>query len=67
MKRFFHPDFSVIFTTSYHLALLMITIVKKEMRQFFSGLLGHITIGIFLLITGIVAFVLPESGILDAG
>ena len=67
MKRFFHPDFSVIFTTSYHLALRMITIAKKEIRQFFSGLLGHITIGIFLLITGIVAFVLPESGILDAG
>lgn len=45
----------------------MYTIVKKELRQFFSGMLGYITIGIFLLITGILVFVLPESGVLDAG
>lgn len=45
----------------------MITIIKKEMRQYFSGLLGYITIGVFLLITGIVVFVLPESGVLDTG
>lgn len=45
----------------------MYTIFKKEFRQFFSGMLGYITIGIFLLITGILVFVLPESGVLDAG
>lgn len=67
MKRFFHPDFSVIFTTSCNLAEPMVTIIKKEMRQFFSGLLGYITIGIFLLITGIIVFVLPASGVLDTG
>ena len=67
MKRFFHPDFSVIFTASCNLAERMITIIQKEWRQYFSGLLGYITIGIFLLITGIVVFVLPDSGVLDTG
>jgi ABC-2 type transport system permease protein len=45
----------------------MYTIIKKELRQFFSGMPGYITIGIFLLITGIIVFILPESGVLDAG
>ena len=45
----------------------MFTIFQKEIRQFFSGLLGYITIGIFLMITGIVVFVLPESSVLDSG
>jgi ABC-2 type transport system permease protein len=36
-------------------------------RQYFSGLLGYMTIAVFLLITGLVLFVLPESGILDLG
>lgn len=45
----------------------MFTIINKELRQFFSGLLGYLTMGVFLLITGIVLFVIPGSGILDAG
>jgi ABC-2 type transport system permease protein len=45
----------------------MFTIIQKELRQFFSGLLGYLTIGVFLLITGILLFIIPESGILDAG
>ena len=45
----------------------MIAVVKKEVRQYFSGLLGYMTIAVFLLITGLVLFVLPESGILDLG
>ncbi len=45
----------------------MLAVVKKELRQYFSGLLGYMTIAVFLLLTGLVLFVLPESGILDAG
>lgn len=45
----------------------MFPIVKKELRVFFSGLTGYITLAVFLLITGIFVFVLPESNLLDAG
>lgn len=45
----------------------MLAVVKKELRQYFSGLLGFMTIAVFLLLTGLVLFVLPESGILDLG
>jgi ABC-2 type transport system permease protein len=45
----------------------MVAVIKKELRQYFSGLLGYMTIGVFLLITALVLFVLPESGILDSG
>jgi ABC-2 type transport system permease protein len=47
--------------------MMMIAIVKKELRQFFSGLLGYITIGLFLLITGVLVFIVPDTGILDSG
>lgn len=45
----------------------MFAVVKKELRQYFSGLLGYMTIAVFLLLTGLVLFVLPETGILDHG
>jgi ABC-2 type transport system permease protein len=45
----------------------MLAVVKKELRQYFSGLLGYMTIAVFLLLTGLVLFVLPESGMLDLG
>lgn len=45
----------------------MLAVVKKELRQYFSGLLGYMTIAVFLLLTGLVLFVLPESGILNSG
>lgn len=45
----------------------MIAILKKEVRQYFSGLLGYMTIAVFLLLTGLVLFVLPETGVLDIG
>jgi ABC-2 type transport system permease protein len=45
----------------------MFAIIRKEVRQYFSGLLGYMTIAVFLLITGLLLFVLPESGILDLG
>lgn len=45
----------------------MLAVVKKELRQYFSGLLGYMTIAVFLLLTGLVLFILPESGMLDLG
>ena len=45
----------------------MFTLIKKELRQYFSGLLGYITIGVFLLASSIYLFFLPGSNILDAG
>jgi ABC-2 type transport system permease protein len=66
-KRFLPLIFLLFSRLLVILHLDMYTIIKKELRQFFSGMLGYITIGIFLLITGIIVFVLPESGVLDAG
>jgi ABC-2 type transport system permease protein len=45
----------------------MVPIIKKEWQQYFSGMLGYLTIIVFLLISGLVVFIIPESGILDAG
>ena len=36
-------------------------ICKKELRQFFSSLTGYITIIVFLLVNGLVLFVLPNN------
>lgn len=41
-------------------------VCKKELRQFFSSLTGYIAIIFFLLITGMLLFVLPDN-ILDFG
>lgn len=45
----------------------MWSIYKKELNQFFSNLTGYVAIVLFLLISGIFLFVLPESNILDYG
>ena len=45
----------------------MISIAKKELHQFFSGLTGYITIILFLLINGLYLFVLKDSNIFDFG
>jgi ABC-2 type transport system permease protein len=45
----------------------MWSICKKEIRQFFSNLIGYIAIVLFLLINGIFLFVLQDSSILDFG
>jgi ABC-2 type transport system permease protein len=45
----------------------MITVVKKELQQYFSGMLGYLSIGVFLLVSGIVVFILPETSVLAAG
>lgn len=45
----------------------MISIAKKELRQFFSSLTGYITIILFLLVNGLYLFVLKDSNIFDFG
>lgn len=46
----------------------MFSILKKELRAFFSNATGYIVIGIFLILTGLFLWVIPgEYNILDAG
>jgi ABC-2 type transport system permease protein len=53
------PLFSLLCTN-------MLSICKKELRQFFSSLTGYIAIIVFLLVNGFVLFVL-KNNILEAG
>lgn len=43
----------------------MMSICRKELRRFFSSLTGYITIILFLLVSGLFLFVLPDSNIPD--
>jgi ABC-2 type transport system permease protein len=45
----------------------MFAIFRKELRQFFSSLIGYIAIGVFLLLVGFLVWFAPESNILDSG
>lgn len=45
----------------------MWSICKKEFGQFFSSLTGMIAIAVFLLLTGLLLFVFPDSNIFDFG
>ncbi|MDR3652056.1 MAG: gliding motility-associated ABC transporter permease subunit GldF [Paludibacter sp.] len=46
----------------------MFTILKKELRVFFSNATGYIVIGIFLILTGLFLWIIPgEYNILDSG
>lgn len=45
----------------------MLTILKKDLKEFFNSLVAYITIGIFLLVTSLFLWVFPESSILDYG
>lgn len=45
----------------------MISILNKEITGFFSSLAAYITIGAFLLVTGLFLWVFPESSILEYG
>ena len=44
-----------------------LTIFKKEINQFFSSLVGYIAIIIFLVFTGLISFVFPNSSVLSQG
>jgi ABC-2 type transport system permease protein len=43
----------------------MLTIFSKEINTFFSSLIGYISIGVFLLVTGLMMFVFPDTSLLD--
>lgn len=43
----------------------MYTLVKKEISQFFSSLIGYIIIGVFLFICGLLLFVVPNNNVFD--
>ena len=45
----------------------MFAIFKKEIRQFFSSLIGYIAITVFLLVLGLFMWVFPDTNILDLG
>ena len=45
----------------------MLTILKKDLTDFFNSLVAYITIGAFLLVTGLFLWVFPESSILEYG
>ena len=45
----------------------MKAIYLKELQQFFSSLIGYITIIVFLVVTGLFLWVFPDTNILDFG
>ncbi len=45
----------------------MFTIYKKEIRQFFSSLIGYIAIIVFLLVLGLFIWIFPDTNVLDFG
>lgn len=45
----------------------MLTILKKEIRQFFSSLIGYIAVVSFLLLLGLFTWVFPNTSILNHG
>jgi ABC-2 type transport system permease protein len=45
----------------------MLTIFKKEINQFLNSLLGYLVLVIFLVASGLLFWVFPESNVLDYG
>src|ERR1700748_3142681 len=45
----------------------MLSILKKEITSYLSSLVAYVTIGVFLLVLGLLLWVYPESSILDYG
>ena len=45
----------------------MWAICKKEWAQYFNGLTGYLVIGFYLIVNGLVLFVLPNFNVLDFG
>jgi len=43
------------------------SIYTKEVAGYFNSLIGYLAIGLFLLLTGLVLWVFPDTSILDAG
>lgn len=45
----------------------MLIILKKEFFAFLNSLIAYIVIGVFLLLTGLVVWIYPDSNVLDYG
>lgn len=45
----------------------MLSIYKKEIVSYFNAFIGYLAIGLFLLVTGLLIWVFPETSILDNG
>ncbi len=45
----------------------MFTIFRKEINLFFSSLIGYMAMVVFLLTTGLVVWIFPDTNILDFG
>ncbi|MFN5760539.1 MAG: hypothetical protein ACK44U_00550, partial [Sphingobacteriales bacterium] len=45
----------------------MWSICKKELRQFFSSLIGILAIMLFLILNGLFLFVFPDTNLFDEG
>jgi len=45
----------------------LFSIYKKEVFAFFNSLTGYLAVGIFLLVTGLLLWVFPDTSILDYG
>lgn len=45
----------------------MLSIYKKEIAAYFNSLTGYLVIGLFLLITGLLLWVFPDTSVVDYG
>ncbi|NGM62295.1 gliding motility-associated ABC transporter substrate-binding protein GldG [Sphingobacterium sp. SGG-5] len=45
----------------------MYSIYSKEVASYFNALIGYLAIGLFLLLTGLILWIFPDTSILDAG
>ncbi len=45
----------------------MISIFRKEVGTFFNGIIGYVVVGVFLLLSGLIIWVYPNSNVLDYG
>ena len=45
----------------------MLSIFKKEVSSYFNSLIAYIVIGVFLLLTGLMLWMYPNSNVLDYG
>lgn len=62
---------ALIFLFSNHIkpkkSTTLLSIYRKEVASYFNSLIGYLAIGIFLLVTGLLLWVFPDTSILEAG
>lgn len=51
----------------YFATITMYAIFTKDFRQFFSGLSGYLSIGLFLVLMGLFLFIFPDTSLFDYG